>query len=77
MPDTENVTGAEFVRNVKRLGRARGVEVRLIARRGKGSHQTLYFGAARTIVQDIKKELPTGTLHAMLEQLGLSLADLR
>lgn len=77
MPDTENVTGAEFVRNVKRLGRARGVGVRLIARRGKGSHQTLCFGAARTIVQDIKKELPTGTLHAMLEQLGLSLADLR
>ncbi len=77
MPDTTNVTGAEFVRNLKRLGRARGVEVRLIARRGKGSHQTLYFGAARTIVQDIKKELPTGTLHAMLEQLGLSLVDLR
>lgn len=72
-----NVTGAEFVRNVKRLGRARGVEVRLIAKRGKGSHQTLYYGAARTVVQNVKKELPTGTLHAMLEQLGLTLTDLR
>ncbi len=50
----------------------RGVEVRLIARRGKGSHRTLYYGVARAVVQDVKKELPTGTLHAMLEPLGLT-----
>ena len=68
---------AEFVRKVRRLGTAKGVEVRFVAKRGKGSHGTLYYGSARTIVQDLRNELPTGTLHAMLEQLGLTLGDLR
>jgi mRNA interferase HicA len=68
--------GAEFLRRVKRLGLARCIEVRFEAKRGKGSHGTLYFGAARTIVQDPKKELPKGTLHAMLQQIGLTLKDL-
>ena len=68
---------AEFVRKVKRLGQRRGVRVRFIAHRGKGSHGTLYYGSARTIVQDLKRELPVGTLHAMLGQLGLILDDLR
>ncbi|MDP8989558.1 MAG: hypothetical protein M3N41_05685 [Acidobacteriota bacterium] len=44
-------------------------------KRGKGSHGTLYFGGSRTVVQDLKKELPLGTLHAMLRQLGLTLKD--
>ena len=68
---------AEFVRKVKRLGQTRGVGVRFVAKRGKGSHGTLYYGSVRTIVQDLKRELPTGTLHAMLGQLGLTLEDLR
>jgi hypothetical protein len=65
-----------LVRKVKRLGKARGVGVRFVAKRGKGNYGTLYYGSARTIVQDLKKELPAGTLHAMLEQLGLTLSDL-
>lgn len=69
--------GAEFLRKIKRLGEARGVEVRLMANRGKGIHATLYYGSARTIVKDLKKELPTGTLRAMLAQLGLTSQDLR
>jgi len=36
----------------------------------------LYFGSARTILQDVKRELPSGTFRAMLRQLGLSLQDL-
>lgn len=68
---------AEFVRKLKRLGQARRVAVRFVPHRGKGSHGTLYYGSARTIVQDLKRELPTGTLHAMLRQLGLSPEDLR
>ncbi|HVR98861.1 MAG TPA: type II toxin-antitoxin system HicA family toxin [Thermoanaerobaculia bacterium] len=44
--------------------------------RGKGSHGTLYFGARFTMVRNLKEELKTGTLHAMLKQLGLSLQDL-
>lgn len=76
MTDTEDVKAAEFARKVERLGRARGVEVRFVAKRGKGSHGTLHYGSARTIVQNLKRELPTGTLHAMLKQLGLTVGDL-
>ncbi len=75
-PILRELKGSEFVRKVKRLGTRRGVSVRLASKRGKGSHVTLYYGDARTVVQDLKKELPTGTVHAMLAQLGLSATDL-
>jgi len=68
--------GAEFLRKVKRIGERRGIAVRFEAKRGKGSHGTLYFGSSRTILQDLKKDLPSGTLHAMLRQLGLTMKDL-
>jgi mRNA interferase HicA len=45
-------------------------------KRGKGSHVTLYLGDKLTIVCNPKDELKTGTLHAMLKQLGLTLDDL-
>jgi mRNA interferase HicA len=67
--------GAEFLRKVKRLGQSRGINVKFETKRGKGSHGTLYFGSCRTILQDLKKELPPGTLHAMLRQLGLAMKD--
>jgi mRNA interferase HicA len=44
--------------------------------RGKGSHVTLYFGTCMTIVRNPKSELKTGTLHAMLKQLGILEQDL-
>ncbi len=46
------------------------------AARGKGSHQTVYFGAAFTILRNPKDELKTGTLHAMCTQLGIKVSDL-
>lgn len=70
------LSGSEFVRRLKRLGRERGVRVRLAPKRGKGSHATLYYGDARTVIQELKRELPAGTYHAMLAQLGLSSTDL-
>jgi mRNA interferase HicA len=70
------MTGNEFIRKVRRLGRKRGVSVTFVTERGKGSHGTLYYGDKRTIVRNPKDELKTGTLHAMLSQLGLTLADL-
>ena len=70
------MTGNEFVRKVKALGRARGIPVELNAARGKGSHQTLYFGGAFTVVRNLKDELKTGTLHAMCSQLGIKVKDL-
>jgi mRNA interferase HicA len=70
------VTGNEFIRKVRKLGRKNDVAVQFAARRGKGSHGTLFYGARFTIVRNPKDELKTGTLHAMLDQLGLRLEDL-
>ncbi len=44
------MTGAEFVRRVRKLARKRGLPVRFVASRGKGSHGTLYFGDRLTRV---------------------------
>jgi len=70
------VKGSEFVRRVRKVGRKRGVEALFVAERGKGSHGTLYFGRSFTVVRNLKDELKTGTLHAMLKQLGLTLEDI-
>ena len=70
------MTGNEFIRKLKALGKARRVTVTLDASRGKGSHQTLYFGSAFTIIRNPKDELKTGTFHAMCNQLGIKPSDL-
>ncbi len=70
------MTGNEFVRKVKALGKLRGVSVSLNASRGKGSHQTLYYGSAFTVVRNPKDELKTGTLHGMCSQIGIKVSDL-
>lgn len=70
------VTGAEFIRRVKKVGRRQGVAVEFVAERGKGSHGTLYYGTRRTTVKNRKKELSPGLLHAMLNQIGLTREDL-
>ena len=70
------MTGNEFIRKVNALGKRRGVAVRLDASRGKGSHQTLYFGTVFTVVRNPKDELKTGTFHAMCSQLGIKAIDL-
>jgi mRNA interferase HicA len=70
------MTGREFIRKVSKLARKNGVKVKYVARRGKGSHGTFFYGSRFTIIRNLKDELKTGTLHAMLEQLGLSIEDL-
>jgi len=67
--------GNEFIKRVQRLAKDRGLRCRLDASRGKGSHVTLYFGAGLTVVRNPKDELKSGTLHAMLKQLGISETD--
>ncbi len=62
--------GSEFIKLVKGLARRRGVDVRVDAKRGKGSHQTLYYGDRYTIVRNPRDELKRGTYYAMLKQLG-------
>ena len=76
MSDTYVVKGSELVRRLRKVGRQRGVVVELVPERGKGSHGTLYFGERFTVVRNLKDELKTGTLRAMLKQLGLAPQDL-
>ena len=48
----------------------------LDASRGKGSHQTLYYGSTFTVVRNPKDELKKGTLHGMCAQIGIRASDL-
>ncbi len=73
MCDNEIVTGSEFVRRVKKLGGRNGVEVCFESRPGKGSHGRLHYGARFTTVKDRRQEIGKGLLHAMLDQLGLTI----
>jgi len=75
-PKIGEVTGQEFIRKVKTLGKKHGLAVRLDSSRGKGSHQTLYYGTAFTVVRNPRDELKTGTLHGMCGQLGIKVIDL-
>ena len=70
------MTGDEFIRQVRRLGRKRGVSVRFEPRTGEGSHGRLYFGNRFTTVKDRRKEIGQGLLNAMQQQLGLSSAEI-
>ncbi len=70
------MTGDEFVRRIRALGRERGVAVRFETRAGKGSHGRLYLGDRFTTLKDRRKEIGPGLLAAMLRQLGLSREDI-
>ena len=68
--------GDEFIRHVRKLGRRREVAVAWVPERGEGSHGTLYYGERFTIVQNLNNELKKGSLHNMLDQLGMTLGEL-
>jgi mRNA interferase HicA len=70
-----SMTGHEFERNIRRLGRKRGIAVAFDSGHGKGSHGRLYYGERFTTLKDRKKEIGPGLLNAMLAQLGLTRAD--
>ena len=72
----QSVKGREFIELVRKIGRERGVPVRIDTKRGKGSHITVYYGARKTVVKDRRKELRPGLLSAMVRQLGLANDDL-
>ena len=65
---TSNMTGDEFVRRIRRLGRERGIPVRFKVRKGKWSHGRLYFGDRFATVKDRRKEIGVGLLEAMLRR---------
>ena len=70
------MNGGEFIRRVRKLGKLTGTPVRFESRPGKGSHGRLYYGSKFTTVKDRKKEIRAGLLHAMLDQLGLTIEDI-
>jgi mRNA interferase HicA len=70
------MTGSEFERKIRRLGRARQIAVSFDLGQGKGSHGRLYYGDRFTTLKDRRKEIGPGLLKAMLAQLGLSKLDL-
>ena len=70
------MTGSEFEKRVRGVGRRLGVPISFDREHGKGSHGRLYFGDRFTTLKDRKKEIGPGLLKAMLDQLGLTREDL-
>jgi mRNA interferase HicA len=68
--------GNEFVRRVRKYAKTHGSAGEWRPGLGKGSHGVLILGDRRTVVRNPKDELKTGTLNAMLQQLGLSQDDI-
>jgi len=64
------VTPAELIRKLRRLGAA-------VTAQGKGGHSTVRLGGRKTVVpMHGKKDLKTGTLAAILRDLGIAKDDL-
>ena len=70
------MTGNEFIRKLRAFAKLRDVSMRMDSSRGKGSHQTVYYGSTFTVMRNLKDELKTGTLHGMCTQLGIKANDL-
>ncbi len=70
------MNGREFLKRLRRLGKAHGVTVRHDGKPGKGSHGRVYYGTAFTTIKDLKKEIGSGLLSKMLADLHLSKDDL-
>lgn len=70
------MNGNELLKRLRRLARARNLQLKLVHERGKGSHATLYLGARYTIMKDRKKEIGPGLLLKLLADLGLNKSDI-
>ena len=70
------MNGNELLKRLRRLARARNLQLKLVRERGKGSHATLYLGARYTILKDRKKEIGPGLLLKLLADLGLKKSDI-
>ncbi len=76
MSDDGRMTGKELVKALQKLSKTRQQELRVESKRGKGSHVTLYLNDRYAVIPDLKKELKTGTLSAILKQLGVERGEL-
>ena len=68
--------GNELLKRLRRIARERGLQLKLVRERGKGSHATLYLGTRLTILKDRKKEIGPGLLLKLLRDLGLRKSDI-
>ena len=66
------MTGNQFIRRVQQWAKAQGLErPEFLAKKGRGSHGTLFVGDKETTVKDRKKEIGRGLLNKMLADLGI------
>ena len=72
-----SMNGQEFLKRLRRLGKANGVTVRHDGKPGKGSHCRVYHGTAFPTIKDLKKEIGSGLLSKMLADLRLTKDDLK
>jgi len=77
LSEYKDMKGNEFIKRMKKLAKERGTSFDWCPNMGKGSHGMLFLGDKVTVVRNPKDELKTGTLHAMLKQLGISEDDLK
>ncbi|MXX05717.1 MAG: hypothetical protein F4234_04660 [Gammaproteobacteria bacterium] len=70
------MNGRQFIARIRKLGRARGLDVRFVASKGPGSHGTLFVGSLKTTVKDRKKEIGKGLLVKMLSDLQIGREEL-
>lgn len=68
--------GSELVRKLKKLAKMKGIRFKLVKERGKGSHGTLHWDDKFSTIPNLKDELKSGTLQAILNQLGIKRDDL-
>lgn len=61
----------ELLRKLRAYARARDLHFDVIKNRGKGGHQMVHVGDRKTTIPTSGKELKSGTLHAILKQLGV------
>lgn len=62
----------ELIRKLRAYAKEHDFRFEIVKHRGKGSHQTIHLGNAKTIVPFSSKELKPGTLHDILKQLGVT-----
>ncbi len=70
------MTGNELIKALKKVGRKKGLAVRIDRKRGRGSHFTLYFGTRHTVMKDRTKEIGPGLQKKILDNLGLTKKDI-
>lgn len=66
------MTGTQFIKRVRQWAKDKDLaRPEFIAKKGRGSHGTLFVGARETTVKDRKKEIGKGLLNKMLADLGI------